>query len=151
MTPCASLSQRLFSTTLCLRVSVTVSSSCSCSGPAGWSLVTRHGFTILVYEAICSWSVLGWSRSFRLKWIMISKMRWWSYIARMPLIPGIAVGISPVAQMLLLPPLIFRIPAMWRKKSYRPACQNCWSECPDRPLLRAPELAQSISEEAFEI
>jgi len=52
-----------------------------------------------------------------LEWIMISRMKWWSYTADMPLIPGIAVGISPVAQMLLLPPLICWIAAMWRKKS----------------------------------
>ena len=52
-----------------------------------------------------------------LEWIMISWMKWWSYTAQMLLIPVIAVGISPVAQMLLLPPLIFRAAAMWRKKS----------------------------------
>lgn len=51
-----------------------------------------------------------------LEWMMMSRMKWWSYTSQMPLIPGIAVGVSPVAQMLLLPPLIFVIVAMWRKK-----------------------------------
>ena len=48
-----------------------------------------------------------------LEWIMIYGVEWWSYTAQMPLIPGVAVGISPVAQMLLLPPSIFRVIAMW--------------------------------------
>ncbi len=52
-----------------------------------------------------------------LDWLMISRMTWWSYTADMPLMPGIGIGISPIAQMLLLPPLIFRVAAMWRKKS----------------------------------
>lgn len=55
---------------------------------------------------------------------MISKIRWWSYTVQMPLIPGIAVVISPRAQMLLLPPLIFWVAAMCRKKS-----------CPDQDKL----------------
>lgn len=62
-------------------------------------------------------AVTGLAMIIPLEWIMISRMKWWSYTADMPLIPGIAVGISPVAQMLLLPPLIFWVAAMWRKKS----------------------------------
>lgn len=33
----------------------------------------------------------------------------WSYFDTMPLIPGIEVGITPVLQMALLPPLVFYI------------------------------------------
>jgi len=50
-----------------------------------------------------------------LEWIMIYGVEWWSYTAQMPLIPGVAVGVSPVAQMLLLPPLILRVVAMWHR------------------------------------
>jgi len=52
-----------------------------------------------------------------LEWIMMYGVKWWSYTTDMPLVPGFAVGVSPVVQMLLLPLLIFRIVAMWRKKS----------------------------------
>lgn len=62
-------------------------------------------------------AVTGLAMIILLEWVMISRMKWWSYTADMPLIPGIAVGISPVAQMLLLPPLIFWVTAIWRKKS----------------------------------
>lgn len=51
-----------------------------------------------------------------LEWMMISRMKWWSYTSQMPLIPGTTVGVSPVAQMLLLPPVIFAIVAMWRRR-----------------------------------
>ncbi len=37
------------------------------------------------------------------------EMERWSYLPTMPLIPGIEVGITPVLQMALLPPLIFYI------------------------------------------
>jgi len=33
----------------------------------------------------------------------------WQYTVRMPTLPGLAIGMVPVAQMLILPPLIFRI------------------------------------------
>ncbi len=37
----------------------------------------------------------------------------WEYAARMPLAPGLGVGLAPVAQMLVLPPIIFRVVASW--------------------------------------
>jgi len=37
----------------------------------------------------------------------------WAYTARMPLVPGLGVGLIPVAQMLLLPPVVFRVVAVW--------------------------------------
>jgi hypothetical protein len=51
-----------------------------------------------------------------LEGIMIYGVEWWSYTTQMPLIPGVAVGVTSVAQMLLLPPLIFRVVAMWRRR-----------------------------------
>jgi hypothetical protein len=50
-----------------------------------------------------------------LEWIMIYGAKWWSYTTQMPLIPGVAVGVSPVAQMLLLPPLILWVVARWHR------------------------------------
>lgn len=51
-----------------------------------------------------------------LEWILMYGVEWWSYTADMYLVPGLAVGVSPVVQMLLLPPLIFWIVAMWGKR-----------------------------------
>lgn len=51
-----------------------------------------------------------------LEWILMYEVEWWSYTADTYLVPGLAVGVSPVVQMLLLPPLIFWIVVMWRKR-----------------------------------
>ncbi|MGH7233454.1 MAG: hypothetical protein ACREJU_19140 [Nitrospiraceae bacterium] len=48
-----------------------------------------------------------------LEWVLIYGAGWWSYTERMPLIPGLDVGVSPIAQMLALPPLVFGVVAMW--------------------------------------
>ena len=37
----------------------------------------------------------------------------WAYTAQMPLVPRLGVGIVPILQMLVLPPLIFRVVAVW--------------------------------------
>lgn len=66
--------------------------------------------------------------------------------ADMPLIPGIAMGVSPMAQMLLLPPLIFRIVATWRKKScpdHRQVVYNC--DCMDQDFSKIQFLYPVIS------
>ena len=39
------------------------------------------------------------------------------YTSQMPLVPGLDVGLVPVVQMLVLPPLIFRIVAIWRGRT----------------------------------
>ena len=40
----------------------------------------------------------------------------WSYEARMPLLPGLGVGAIPVAQMAVLPSIVFRIAALWEAR-----------------------------------
>ena len=36
----------------------------------------------------------------------------WVYAEKMPTVPGLGIGLVPIAQMLILPPLIFRITAV---------------------------------------
>jgi hypothetical protein len=43
------------------------------------------------------------------EWMALHFTRQWSYTSRMPLLPAPEVGIAPVIQMLVLPPLIFRL------------------------------------------
>ena len=45
--------------------------------------------------------------------VMVNLLGQWKYSARMPLVPGLGVGLAPIAQMLLLPPIIFRLVAAW--------------------------------------
>src|SRR5882724_9101212 len=39
-------------------------------------------------------------------------LRRWEYTEKMPMLPGLSIGLIPIAQMLFLPPLIFRIVAV---------------------------------------
>jgi hypothetical protein len=48
-----------------------------------------------------------------IEWVAINQLSRWAYTVNMPLLPGLEVGLVPVLQMLLLPPLIFRIAARW--------------------------------------
>lgn len=45
------------------------------------------------------------------EWLGLHVLRRWSYGPAMPRFPGLGIGLVPIAQMLLLPPLIFRIVA----------------------------------------
>ena len=45
----------------------------------------------------------------------------WSYTARMPLVPGLGIGVVPVLQMLVLPPVIFRMTGWWVSRRRWPA------------------------------
>ena len=46
---------------------------------------------------------------FGVEWWGVRIAQRWQYSERMPLIPGIDIGIVPLVQMLLLPPLVFWI------------------------------------------
>lgn len=48
-----------------------------------------------------------------IEWVAINKLGRWAYTVHMPLLPGLDVGLVPTLQMLLLPPVIFRIAAWW--------------------------------------
>ncbi|MDR4470279.1 MAG: hypothetical protein MRJ68_18605 [Nitrospira sp.] len=61
-------------------------------------------------------AVTGLAMIIPIEWILMNRVGWWSYTADMYLVPGVAVGVSPVMQMLLVPPLIFWIVAIWRRR-----------------------------------
>jgi len=48
-----------------------------------------------------------------IEWVAVHLMGRWMYTAQMPPVPGLAIGVVPVAQMLVLPPLLFRLVAVW--------------------------------------
>ena len=52
------------------------------------------------------------------EWFALHVAGLWAYAATMPLVPGLTVGLVPVLQMLLLPPAIFRVVAIWTKHSH---------------------------------
>lgn len=46
------------------------------------------------------------------EWVAINILGRWAYTEGMPIAPGVGIGIVPIAQMLILPPLVFRIAAV---------------------------------------
>jgi hypothetical protein len=43
------------------------------------------------------------------EWVAVQKLKRWAYAERMPTVPGLGTGLVPIAQMVILPPMIFRI------------------------------------------
>ncbi len=72
-------------------------------GWAGYALMLITGFAIAVI----------------VEWVALHGLNRWSYTARMPLLPGLGIGVVPVLQMLILPPLIFRMTGWWLARRQR--------------------------------
>ncbi|MEX0806905.1 MAG: hypothetical protein WD688_26820 [Candidatus Binatia bacterium] len=45
------------------------------------------------------------------EWVSVHRLGQWAYTEKMPIVPGLGIGFVPIAQMLILPPVIFRITA----------------------------------------
>ena len=46
------------------------------------------------------------------EWVAVYQLGRWQYTSKMLILPRLNIGVVPIAQMLFLPPLIFRIAAM---------------------------------------
>jgi hypothetical protein len=51
------------------------------------------------------------------EWLAVHVFGRWSYRPEMPRIPGLEIGLVPVVQMTLLPPLVFRLAAAWLRRA----------------------------------
>jgi hypothetical protein len=59
---------------------------------------------------------LGLVFSISVEWLAVHLIGLWSYSNQMIVVPSLRVGLAPVVQLVVLPPLIFRIVARWRHK-----------------------------------
>jgi hypothetical protein len=50
------------------------------------------------------------------EWIGMNVLQRWAYDPRMPLVPGLRIGLAPLLQMVVLPPLILGIVAGWMRR-----------------------------------
>ncbi len=74
------------------------------SGRGDWPLHPRlQDYAIL--------AVAGVVMAIAVEWVAVQMLHTWSYAQAMPRLLGSEVGLVPVLQMMLLPPLIFRIAA----------------------------------------
>jgi hypothetical protein len=88
---------------------------------AGWFFLRQH--TWFVHPGARGYGVMvmtGLMLGVAIEWIAVHLLGRWMYTASMPLVPGLAVGIVPVVQMLVLPPLIFRGAAAWHHRTALP-------------------------------
>ena len=46
------------------------------------------------------------------EWVAVHRLGRWAYAERMPMVPGFGIGLVPIAQMIILPPIIFRLAAV---------------------------------------
>lgn len=79
------------------------------TGQRDWYLQPgARGYTVLLLS--------GAVVSITFEWIAVYGAQWWAYNPRMPVVPLLNVGLVPLAQMLVLPPLIFTLLAWWHRK-----------------------------------
>ncbi len=69
-------------------------------GVAGYNLLVLAGMVVAVALEM---HALAWGR--------------WAYNTRMPVIPGLGVGLVPVVQMMVLPPLAARLARWWLQRT----------------------------------
>lgn len=55
-----------------------------------------------------------------LEWTAMHVRKRWSYEPTMPLLPGLEIGLVPIAQMLVLPPAIFFVASRLRRSVLSP-------------------------------
>jgi hypothetical protein len=77
---------------------------------AGWAALSRTDWYAAPGTAGYGLMLtIGLAIGVAVEWIALEILGRWAYTDRMPLVPGLGVGIVPVAQMVVLPPLVFRI------------------------------------------
>ena len=81
---------------------------------AGWAAQRRQdwfaqpgtsGYVVMLITGLVIAAVV--------EWVAVHLLWRWSYSALMPLVPLLDIGIVSLAQMLVLPPLIFRAAGTW--------------------------------------
>jgi hypothetical protein len=80
----------------------------------GWAVLRRQ--TWFVQPGMRGYFlmlVMGLVIGVSVEWAAVHVAGRWAYTAQMPLVPGLGVGIVPMLQTLVLPPLIFRVAAVW--------------------------------------
>jgi len=54
------------------------------------------------------------------EWTFVHVVQRWAYAPGMPLIPKLGVGVVPIVQMLVLPPIVFSLITLWRRRDRKP-------------------------------
>lgn len=88
----------------------------------GWSFFRRADW--FIHPRLKGYAVMlmtGLIIAVAIEWLAAHVLKRWTYTPDMPVLPvlpGVNIGITPLLQMLILPPLIFYIVAQALKKSH---------------------------------
>jgi hypothetical protein len=83
----------------------------------GWLVFGRFEWYVFPsYSTLGVMLAAGLSIGIGVEWIALNILGRWAYAAAMPLLPGLNIGLVPVLQMLVLPPLIFHLASRWTSK-----------------------------------
>ena len=78
----------------------------------GWRvLCSPHWFEHPGMRGYVLMFVSGLTIAIAVEWIAVHVLQRWAYLPAMPRLPVMDIGVVPIVQMLVLPPLIFRIVA----------------------------------------
>jgi hypothetical protein len=76
----------------------------------GWTIFGRFDWFSL--RRFGTWAVTiasGLVIGIIVEWVGVHLLARWTYTDQMPLVPGLEIGLIPILQMMLLPPIIFAI------------------------------------------
>lgn len=85
---------------------------------AGWAIWQRQDW--FAQPGVAGYTVMllaGLGIGISVEWIAVHVAGRWAYSAHMPLVPGLRIGMVPILQMLVLPPLIFRLVTIWHNRT----------------------------------
>ena len=86
----------------------------------GWAVQGRSDWTDQPgWAAYALMLTTGFSVAVIVEWLGFYGLIRWSYTASMPLLPGLGIGVVPVLQMLILPPVIFKVTGWWLARRRR--------------------------------
>jgi hypothetical protein len=86
---------------------------------AGWLFFRRSDWFIAAqWKGYGVMLASGLLLALAVEWLAVHVLQRWTYTSDMPLLPGANIGITPLLQMLLLPPLVFYIVARGSKRPH---------------------------------
>lgn len=68
-------------------------------------------------HAIALMLTMGLIIGVTVEWIALNVLQRWAYLDTMPRLPGFNIGLLPVLQMLMLPPLILYLAGRWARRA----------------------------------
>ncbi len=91
----------------------------------GWIILHQQNwFQQPVVSGYLVMLTTGFFIAMMVEWLGVRILRRWEYAEKMPMLPALSIGLIPIAQMLFLPPLVFRIVAVLGSRKISKSSQS---------------------------